>query len=908
MRRINQALWRMAAAWYPVVVPTVVSINSTAQTEGTSIVHSVVLSSVVSGSPASYPFSITPVTASTPSDYTATPTFNNGVTLSAGYLSVPVGVLSFTITVATSQDMVYEGTETYTVTVGGMSNTGTINDDDSAPTIFSVSSATGAEGSSVIHTVTVSGSAQAARTFALSFTNGTATGGGVDYTSTLTNSNFSAGVTISGGNISLPPGVATFSVYVPATTDALTESSETYTLAIGGASGVGTITDAAPIVSGYGATADTGRVDTPGTAAAWSVVVNYDAGALVQNGGSAFWAIIAVPSGTATSNTTYWQPVALTYYVDADNGNDTTYNGQSRYLGYVTNADGSQGSANAAYGPWQTLTKLREVALSGYWDTAAPNGSTYPTNHAAWPSNTPRGTLYLLKRGTASAYAGQLQAAVWNATAVASIGDVMYGTYGTGARPLVNYVQSLNYYSNSGAGASWTRPGTKLDNINLDMQYAFSCTVAPGTGTFATDDVVSQGSATGIVQHLNGTSLTIRCTSMPAMFTSGAIQTASAVKTGTISAINYTGGYSLVDINKTVQDGSVSNALGIGILFSVGTTTPPNNSVVKNMTVSNTCREQATGAGIDGGGSSASYIADNLQVLGNTCFDNGNGGLSHNIYLAWMSNSRIANNWCYMTQGGRGNHACVIHGNVTNLVIEDNLFEFCTNGLGINDGYGSAETMDNIDVRRNINRNHGYATNGDFLNQGQLYELACVTNSRLYNNVNSNTVGPAQLATKRNSGGSDAVSANVSFCHETYYNVLGGLKLRSVYSTTLTGIVLKNNILMSTAPTGYILDIDSTTPTGSLTLANCLFWAPNNAGSAINWFGTPYTIDDWLAGPGAGLGCIKADPLFTNAATNDFTLQVGSPCKNAGVPVLFATTDLAGNARSATTPSIGAYE
>lgn len=61
------------------------------------------------------------------------------------------------------------------------------------------------------------------------------------------------------------------------------------------------------------------------------------------------------------------------------------------------------------------------------------------------------------------------------------------------------------------------------------------------------------------------------------------------------------------------------------------------------------------------------------------------------------------------------------------------------------------------------------------------------------------------------------------------------------------------------------------------------------------------------SGTSAGVGDITSDPLFTNTATLDLTLQEGSPCLGAGVAVAGVTTDYAGAAR-ANPPSIGAYE
>ena len=92
-------------------------------------------------------------------------------------------------------------------------------------------------------TVTLSNASSVATTFSLSFTDGTATGGGTDYTSTLTNAAFSNGVTISGGIVTVPAGVTSFTVTVPTTSDTINGRMKRIHLTVGGASGVGTIND-----------------------------------------------------------------------------------------------------------------------------------------------------------------------------------------------------------------------------------------------------------------------------------------------------------------------------------------------------------------------------------------------------------------------------------------------------------------------------------------------------------------------------------------------------------------------------------------------------------------------------------------------------------------------------------------
>jgi len=66
-------------------------------------------------------------------DY-GTPTFSNGVVLNAdGTVTVPAGVSTFTITVPTKADGVVEPDETLPVSVGGVTGTGVIVNDDHAP-------------------------------------------------------------------------------------------------------------------------------------------------------------------------------------------------------------------------------------------------------------------------------------------------------------------------------------------------------------------------------------------------------------------------------------------------------------------------------------------------------------------------------------------------------------------------------------------------------------------------------------------------------------------------------------------------------------------------------------------------------------------------------------------------------
>ncbi|HGO0259917.1 TPA: hypothetical protein ACKZRM_001798, partial [Streptococcus pyogenes] len=90
----------------------------------------------------------------------------------------------------TTQDNVYEPAETTNLTIGGVTGTGTISNDDPAPTV-TVSSPTVGEGATLVHDVTLSNPSSTPTTYSFSLTDGSATAGS-DYTATPT---FSNGVT-----------------------------------------------------------------------------------------------------------------------------------------------------------------------------------------------------------------------------------------------------------------------------------------------------------------------------------------------------------------------------------------------------------------------------------------------------------------------------------------------------------------------------------------------------------------------------------------------------------------------------------------------------------------------------------------------------------------------------------------
>uniref|UniRef100_UPI0025B6C2B8 choice-of-anchor K domain-containing protein n=1 Tax=Aeromonas caviae TaxID=648 RepID=UPI0025B6C2B8 len=116
----------------PLVRPDVMGVANASVTEGATLQHVVTLSGATNVA-TEYSFSIagSGAHAASSADWGALQ-FTNGVTYNSttGKITVPAGVSSFTVSLATVNDTLPEFTETLAISVGGVSGTGTIVDND----------------------------------------------------------------------------------------------------------------------------------------------------------------------------------------------------------------------------------------------------------------------------------------------------------------------------------------------------------------------------------------------------------------------------------------------------------------------------------------------------------------------------------------------------------------------------------------------------------------------------------------------------------------------------------------------------------------------------------------------------------------------------------------------------------
>lgn len=566
---------------------------------------------------------------------------------------------------------------------------------------------------------------------------------------------------------------------------------------------------------------------------------------------------------------------------DAGEVNDAdVVTGSRYYFDFVGGLDSNASATFAA--PGKTLDYVYD------WMT---------TDGTAGGKLAPRGSAILLKRGTT-----QDGFLVFNNFDSSAFGDYLVGSYGAGSRPLITFKQSSVLNTSNVRAISMKRAGGRVKNVKVAGQYVASFT-GTASGTFTTGETVTGGTsgATGIYQFYAGAALhCVAVTSMPTTFAAGEVVTGgSSGVTVTVGTRSYPAGVVIEDANCRVESVELTNLTGDGIEIGSGGVPKGNNTVITNTTISNACRVQSNGAGIAEGN------GDNIQITNNTVFDCGGAGsnTSHNIYLGDVTNTTISGNWSYMT-GNNGNHALVMHGVCADVTIEDNLFEACGNGIGINGGHASAESYTRFIVRRNINRLHGTVHVSP---AGQAIQVDSLVDSDFYNNLHYGTLGAYNIKEKGASGGADAAMTNTRFSHETIHNCKYGVIVGGTFGASPP--VFQNNIISSSRTTNneLILWADAAAIASGFVFRNNIIWAPNATGNVILWGATYYTLAAWMAAFGTGLGFLNVDPLFVDAATGDFRLQAGSPAKLAGYNSGI-TTDFANNARHATTPSIGAYE
>lgn len=268
-----------------------------------------------------------------------------------------------------------------------------------------------------------------------------------------------------------------------------------------------------------------------------------------------------------------------------------------------------------------------------------------------------------------------------------------------------------------------------------------------------------------------------------------------------------------------------------------------------------------TGAGATGG------------ILG----DFSGGSISHNLIYSNGLGDPVGNNLnhgIYIVSNSMPNGAVTIEWNITH----DNRAFGC-------------QSKSNATVRYNISYNNG---KGGFI----FGEATSTTTINCYYNLSYNNSGRGI-----DYGLFGGVSLTLNLYNNTVYN--NTISCFHI-ADSVPGCAIRNNIFY--APSGTrTYEINPQLTTGVFT-KNTLFRV--GGGSHIGYntgVSGDRTFASWVA-LGFETGSQEADPLFTNAASADFTLQSGSPARDFGGN-LSLTPDLAGNTvPNGALPDGGAYE
>lgn len=253
---------------------------------------------------------------------------------------------------------------------------------------------------------------------------------------------------------------------------------------------------------------------------------------------------------------------------------------------------------------------------------------------------------------------------------------------------------------------------------------------------------------------------------------------------------------------------------------------------------------------------------DHVEMANSTTSDSGAGMITGNApYIEFL----------HMKVHGAGYGNCAIYSNQGcyafyinghHLLMDDcDVYDNGANGLTLYHSVpgGATDVTDNI-IRNSRFYNNGFSDARGYAGNGAV--ISSGARNQVYNNVFWNNKGSAL-----------SVNYNCNDC-EIYHNTIANNLSYGMEIDGSVGVIAKNNI------------------------------SYQNGNSSAG-----EQLVDWQNNVTKSNNLLAVNPLFTNAAARDYSLQAGSPAIDTGAALALVTTDILGIPRpQGAAPDMGAYE
>lgn len=365
--------------------------------------------------------------------------------------------------------------------------------------------------------------------------------------------------------------------------------------------------------------------------------------------------------------------------------------------------------------------------------------------------------------------------------------------------------------------------------------------------------------------------------------------------------------WSIACSNITIQNCDTIRSLGYGIRGTVNTGSFTNVTVTNNTITTGS----GNGCGIHWDKGINNYIISNntiydsfedgiqVDTLSNNGVISGNnisGSGENSIDIKDTYNITISKNTCSNDQ----EENIILHevsnapnGIVDSIIVENNTCTLAGQGGDANHSMGIwLYYVDNCIVRYNsISAAYGA---GIYVFDNEI----SANNNKVYYNLIYN------CGTGLDKAGidvEDAIDTKI-YNNDIYNQGTTGDGIR-VLGNNCDGVLIKNNIIHTAA--GVLINVGTAADTNLVSDYNLFY--PDGAGQFI-WAGAASDdFADWQNDSGQDANGLSSDPLFTDAANDDFTLLSMSPCIDSGIDVGL-TVDYLGNGKFGLEWDIGAFE